>query len=899
MTDKKTLVLLDGSSYLFRAYHALPPLTTSSNMPTGAMYGVINMIRRLINDEKPDYMACVFDTKEKTFRHKMYTEYKANRPEMPEELGVQIKPLHDMIEAMGIPLLAKPGFEADDLIGTLAKQGAEQGLRVVISTGDKDLAQLVNEEVTLINTMTNKVMDIEGVKEKFQVTPEQIIDYLALVGDTSDNVPGVPKVGPKTAAKWLNEYQTLDALVASADKIKGKIGENLRDSLELLKLSKELVTIDVQVPLEVSPDQLIIEKQNVSKLREMFTTYEFKNWLTALGDEQALGGEQAPAKPEVKSQYTCVWDEKTLNAVIKQASEKGLLCFDLETTSLDTMVAEVVGVALCVEPGKAFYVPVAHSHAPQKQLDVNRVLSLLEPILDNDEILKIGQNLKYDIKVLLNYDLKVKGIAFDTMLESYVVNSTATRHDMDSLAQFYLQRKTIKYEDVAGKGAKQIPFADVPVDEACEYACEDADITMQLHEHLLPLLTKEPTLMEVYNTLEKPLIEVLVAMEHKGVNIDAQALKEQSKYLEKRAQELQEKVYELAGEEFNLGSPKQLQKILFEKLELPIIEKTPKGQPSTSESVLVELSKDYELPDLILEYRSLTKLKSTYTDKLPLEISQRDGRIHTNYHQAVTATGRLSSSDPNLQNIPIKTDEGKRIRQAFIAEKGNVILAADYSQVELRIMAHLSGDKALSEAFKRGDDIHSFTASTMFGVPTDKVSEEQRRSAKAINFGLIYGISAFGLAKQLDTTRDVAQEYMDTYFARYPDVAAYMEKVKKTAAQQGYVETMFGRRLYLPEIKASNVARKRAAERVAINAPIQGGNADLIKKAMIDIHHQILPIQGVDMIMQVHDELVFEVKKEMVDEISALVKKAMEQVVELDVPLVVDVGVGDNWQQAH
>lgn len=898
---KKLLVLLDGSSYLFRAYHALPPLVNSKGQPTGAIYGVINMIRRLIKNYQPDYMGVVFDTKEKTFRHVEYKEYKANRPEMPDDLGCQIQPLHDVIEAMGLPLIKKPGFEADDVIGTLAVQAASHDLEVVISTGDKDLAQLVTPDVTLVNTMSDVVLDEKGVAEKFGVTPGQIIDYLTLMGDASDNIPGVPKVGPKTASKWLSQYQSLDNLIEHADEIKGKIGENLRDSIKTLPLSKWLVTIDCDVPLDLSLTDLKMQEEDISRLKDMFAELEFKTWLRNLGDSDSQGRQplSSDSAKEQKRNYKTIYEVSELKAVLKQAKEQKLICFDLETTSLSTLDASIVGVALALKSFEAFYIPIGHNMTVKAQLDAHEVLSLLKPILEDESILKVGQNLKYDIEVLLNENIQPKGVAFDTMLESYVLNS-AGRHDMDSLAQNYLKVETISYEELCGKGAKQIPFADVDVDKASEYAAEDADITMQLHEHLWEGLNDVPTLKKIYETIECPLIEVLVEMERNGVKVDKELLLAQSKQIAKKLEKLEQQAYTLADEEFNLSSPKQLQVILFEKLGLPIVSKTPKGQPSTAENVLQELSHEYELPRLILEHRSLSKLKSTYTDKLPLVIHPSTGRIHTSYHQAGTNTGRLSSSDPNLQNIPIRTPEGQKIRKAFIADKGKKILAADYSQIELRIMAHLSQDEGLVAAFEKGEDIHQFTASQVFDVPLKDVTAEQRRSSKAINFGLIYGMSAFGLAKQLDVSREQADRFMQTYFERYPGIQAYMESTREQASKCGYVETISGRRLYLPEINARNGLRRKAAERAAINAPMQGTAADLIKTAMIDIHRWIQESSlDIKMLMQVHDELVFEVAQDAVDEASASIKQKMESALTLSVPLIVEVGIGDNWQEAH
>ncbi len=893
---KKVLVLLDGSSYLFRAYHALPPLVTASGQPTGAIYGVINMIERLMKNEAPDYMAVVFDTKEKTFRHKEYQAYKANRPEMPVELGSQIKPLHDVIRAMGIPLITAPGYEADDVIGTLAQQAEKENLSVVISTGDKDLAQLVTDNITLVNTMSDTVLDRDGVVEKFGVEPSQMIDYLALMGDTSDNIPGIPKVGPKTASKWIKEYGSIKTLIERADEIKGKIGESLRDNLEQLGQSQWLVKLDCAVPLKVSPLDLVVSDRDIPCLKTLFETLEFKRWLKNI--ESGPSSKEA-LKPR-EATYSTLYSMIEVKNVIADIEKKGLFCFDLETSSLVTLDAEIIGIALSYEPYKAYYIPVGHLESETEQLKLRDVLQVLKPILENSEIKKIGQNLKYDLEVLLNEDIAVKGVAFDTMLESYVLNAAATRHDMDSLANHYLNEETTSYEELCGKGAKQIPFAQVSVDKATHYAGEDADVTFRLHQTLNEKLIDEPSLLKVYQEIELPLIEVLVSMERKGVKIDESLLNTQSAELHELLENLSKQAFDLAGETFNLSSPKQLQALLFEKLKLPIISKTPKGQPSTAESVLQELSHDYELPKIILEHRSLSKLKSTYTDKLPLAVHPQTKRVHTSYHQSGTATGRLSSSDPNLQNIPIRTIEGKKIRKAFIAPPGKKIVAADYSQVELRIMAHLSQDRGLLKAFEQGEDIHQITASEIFGTALADVSPDQRRSAKAINFGLIYGMSAFGLAKQLDVSREQANGFMETYFERYPGVLTYMESTRKKAAQYGYVETIMGRRLYLPEINSKNGLRRKAAERAAINAPMQGTAADLIKAAMIQIHHWIETThQNVDMIMQVHDELVFEVDEHCVDEVVVQIKSYMENAYQLAVPLLVEVGVGDNWQEAH
>ncbi len=898
-------LLVDGSSYLFRAYHAMPDsFKNSKGEATGVIYGVTNMIRKLLADYAPSHIAVVFDAKGKTFRHKMYKEYKANRPPMPDDLREQIQPVHTIVEAMGLPLICVSGVEADDVIGTLAHQASELGMETIISTGDKDMAQLVNKHVSLINTMTDVFSNIDGVKEKFGVAPEQIIDYLALMGDKADNIPGVPKVGPKTAAKWLDTYGSIDNLIEHADEIKGKVGESLRDHLQQLPLSKELTTIKCDVELDCTPKTLVHAEPDIEALRELFSRYEFKSWLAQLDDNgttNSTAKTKTSQKIEIKTQYDKVLDEQQLNVWLAKLKTADVFAFDLETTSLNYMQAEIVGLSFAVEANKAAYVPLAHCYenAPQ-QLDRDKVLAQFKPLLEDKNIAKLGQNLKYDMSVLANYAINMQGIAFDTMLESYVLNSVGSRHDMDTLALRHLDKHTIHFEDVAGKGAKQITFDYVDIDTATEYAAEDADITLQLHQTLWPQLQAVDSLNTVFQTIEMPLLPVLSRMERRGVLLDADALATQSSQLSKRISELETQVHTLAGEEFNLGSPKQLQKILFEKLELPIISKTPKGQPSTAESVLVELAHDYELPKLLLEYRSLSKLKSTYTDKLPKMMDVTTGRVHTSYHQAVAATGRLSSTDPNLQNIPVRTEEGRRIRKAFITRPGYKMLAADYSQIELRIMAHLSEDKGLLNAFEKGIDVHSATAAEVFNVEVDAVTKEQRRRAKAINFGLIYGMSAFGLARQLDIERHQAQAYVDLYFERYPGVKDYMERTRKIASEQGYVETVLGRRLYLPDINARNGMRRQYAERTAINAPMQGTAADIIKLAMIQLDQQ-LEDSTLDcaMLMQVHDELVFEVKEKDLDASQKMINHAMVNAVSLNVPLVVDIGVGNNWDEAH
>ncbi|MDZ7661363.1 DNA polymerase I [Thiohalophilus sp.] len=906
MSDKQNtpFILVDGSSYLFRAYHAMPKLTNSSSEATGAIYGVINMIRRLLKDYQPEHIAVVFDAKGKTFRDDLYAEYKANRPPMPDELAEQIEPIHRIIQAMGLPLLCVPGVEADDVIGTLARQAEANGIDTVISTGDKDMAQLVDKHVTLINTMSDSVSDPGGVVEKFGVKPEQIIDYLALIGDTVDNVPGVPKVGPKTAAKWLQEYGSLDTIMENADQFRGKVGEYLRESLEQLPLSRELVTIKCDVDLDVTPETLNRGEPDNSALREFYQRYEFKSWLSdLLGEAGGNGGDNDKSKnSEDKAGYECVLDQGTLDGWLKRLKTAELFAFDLETTSLNYMQAEIVGCSFAIEPGEAAYVPLAHVYegAPE-QLDRAAVLEQLKPLLEEPKYPKLGQHIKYDMNVLARYDIHLEGVAFDSMLESYVLESTANRHDMDTLALKYLGHKTIHYEDVAGKGAKQVSFDQVAIEAASEYAAEDADVTLRLHQTLWPRLEAIPSLARVLKEIEMPLMPVLSRMERRGVKLDVAMLNKQSKQLAKRLKELEQAAHESAGEAFNLGSPKQLQAILFEKQGLPVVSKTAKGQPSTAESVLQELAdQGYELPQRVLEWRGLSKLKSTYTDKLPEMIHPDSGRVHTSYQQAVAATGRLSSTEPNLQNIPVRSEEGRRIRKAFVPESGYRMLAADYSQIELRIMAHLSGDKGLLEAFKNGEDIHRATAAEVFGVALDKVSNEQRRSAKAINFGLIYGMSAFGLGRQLGIGRGEAQQYVDRYFDRYPGVKQYMDDIREKAREQGYVETVYGRRLYLPEINTSNHTRRQYAERTAINAPMQGTAADIIKRAMITldtvIEKEQLPIW---MIMQVHDELVFEVRDDAVDEATRVIRDNMVRAAELSVPLEVDIGVGDNWDEAH
>jgi len=910
-TLSNPLVLVDGSSYLFRAYHVpyLQALSTSYGQPTGAITGVLNMIKSLQKDYPNGNIVVVFDAKGKTFRNDMYSEYKANRPPMPDDLRTQIAPLHEIIEAMGLPLLVIEGVEADDVIGTLADQASKLGMETVISTGDKDMAQLVNPHVRLINTMTNVEMDEAGVEEKFAVRPDQIIDYLALMGDKVDNIPGVDKCGPKTAAKWLAEHGTLEQVMANADNVKGKVGEHLRNALSHLPLSYELATIKLDVDLPEKVQDIKPTVVDFEKLIALSSQFELKRLLTETQQKvkQATTAKSTPAKEPndlitVVGNYHTILTQTDFDVWLEKLKAADLFAFDTETTSLNYMDAELVGVSFSVSAGEAAYLPVAHDYldAPD-QLDRAHVLASLKPLLENPEIKKVGQHLKYDKNVLANYDINLQGIAFDTMLESYVLNSVATRHDMDSLAETYLGQTTIHFEEIAGKGAKQITFNQIPLDKAAPYAAEDADITLRLHNVIWQKLSEEIDLVNVFKEIELPLSPVLAKMEQFGVLIDSQKLAQQSQDLAVRIFELEKEVHELAGEEFNLGSPKQLQEILYKKMDLPILKKTPKGAPSTAEEVLQELAINYPLPKLLMEYRGLSKLKNTYTDKLPKMINARTGRVHTSYHQAITATGRLSSTDPNLQNIPIRTEEGRRVRQAFIARTGYKIVAADYSQIELRIMAHLSGDKGLLKAFANGQDIHTATASEVFDTPVEEVSIEQRRNAKAINFGLIYGMSAFGLSKQLNIPRHDAQKYMDLYFERYPSVLTYMEDTRQVAKDKGYVSTVFGRRLYLPEINATNGMRRKGAERAAINAPMQGTAADIIKKAMLAVDQWIetLPTDDVRMIMQVHDELVFEIKQYKLTEYQNKITSLMEQAVQLDVPLIVETGVGENWDEAH
>ncbi len=892
--SSKTLYLVDGSSYLYRAFHALPALSNSAGEPTGALYGVANMLRRMLREYDPDYMAVIFDAKGKTFRHELYPEYKATRPPMPADLSSQVQPILELVEALGLPLLQVTGVEADDVIGTLAIQAKKQGMHCVISTGDKDIAQLVDEQVSLINTMTETAMDRQGVIDKFGVPPERIIDYLALIGDKSDNVPGVNKVGPKTAVKWLAEYHDLDGLVAHAGEIGGKVGEYLRDGLEQLPKSKDLVTIRTNVDLDLEPADLRIEAADEKRLEEIFKRYEFSSWLKEMGAE-------GQPKPETKGQYRAILEQAEFDSWVQKLAAADLVAVDTETTSINYMNAELVGFSFAVKPGEAVYIPVGHTYpgAPE-QLPLERVLEAIKPVLEDPTLPKVGQHLKYDMNILQRYGINVQGVQFDTMLESYVLDATGTRHDMDSLALKYLGHQTIHFEDVAGKGAKQLTFNDISLDVATDYAAEDADVTLKLHQEIWPRLEKLPGQKSIFEEIEIPLIPILSKMECHGVLIDGDELHRQSHDLAIQMAKLEEQAHKEAGHPFNLGSPKQLQQILFEEKGLPVIRKTPKGQPSTAEDVLTELAVNYELPGLVLEFRSLSKLKSTYTDKLPEQINPATGRVHTSYHQAVAATGRLSSSDPNLQNIPIRTAQGRKIRKAFIAPPGQCLMAADYSQIELRIMAHLAQDEGLLKAFRDGVDIHRATAGEVFDAKYDDVTHDQRRSAKAINFGLMYGMSAFGLARQLDINRGEAQEYIDTYFSRYPGVRSFMDKTREQAYNDGYVETLYGRRLWLRDIKARNQQVRQAAERAAINAPLQGTAADIIKRAMIDVSTWMDQEQArANLIMQVHDELVFEVEREILDSFQSSVSRLMEGAAELDIPLVVDIGVGDNWDAAH
>jgi len=908
MSDRP-LVLVDGSSYIYRAFHALPDLRNSADEPTGAIHGVLSMVQKLLDEHAPEHAAVVFDAPGKTFRDELYAEYKATREAMPDELRSQIQPTIDAIEFLGVPVLRIAGVEADDVIGTLAHAAARSGVNTIISTTDKDMTQLVDARTTVVNTMSNTVLDIAGVTEKFGVPPTGIVDYLTLVGDSSDNIPGVPGVGPKTAVKWLSEWGDLERVLEHAGEIRGKIAAKLEAAIPDLPLYKTLVTIKCDVELPVDIDQLQLREPAMDELREFFERYEMRTFLRRLEEKLGSAAAQMPsAESRARSDgdadlpdYDVVLEPAALDAWIERIASAEVVALDTETTSLNYMRAELVGISVAVGAGEAAYIPVAHDYpgAPE-QLDREFVLDKLRGWLESADQPKVGHHIKYDQHIFENYGIELRGVLYDTMLESYVLNSTLTRHDMDSVAARYLGVQTIKFEDVAGKGSKQIGFNEVDLDTAAPYAAEDADITLRLHHTLWPKLTEVQRLQAIYTELEQPLIAVLERMEHTGVMVDAAQLEKQSAELGESIVATQRHAHELAGQSFNLGSPKQLQEILYEKLELPVLGKTPKGQPSTAESVLQELAADYELPQTILEYRALSKLKSTYTDRLPLEINPDTGRIHTSYHQAVAATGRLSSSEPNLQNIPIRTPEGRKIRQAFVAPQGDVLLAADYSQIELRIMAHLSGDESLRAAFEQSQDIHRATAAEVFGTTLDDVSHEQRRAAKAINFGLIYGMSAFGLARQLGIARGEAQSYVERYFERYPGVRAYMDATRERARTDGYVETVRGRRLYLPEINARNAQRRQYAERSAINAPMQGTAADIIKQAMLDVFTWLQAEDpGVRLIMQVHDELVFEVREAALEAARARIVAIMEGAAQLAVPLAVDVGIGANWDEAH
>ena len=924
----KTLLLVDGSSYLYRAFHAMPDLRNRQNEPTGAIQGVLNMLRRLHKEYPADYSACIFDAKGKTFRDDIYPEYKANRASMPDDLRAQVAPLHEAIKAMGWPLIVEEGVEADDVIGALAKQAEREGVRVIISTGDKDIAQLVNDHVTIVNTMSNEVLDIAGVTNKFGLPPERIVDYLILIGDTSDNVPGVEKVGPKTAVKWLTQYGTLENIIANADNITGVVGENLRKALPWLPTARELITIRCDVGIQESLSDLAPRAMDKNKLAELFERFDFKSWRREL---DSMGGEPisttslimptssddsfAPTSesitatptetvidytPVTSRNYATILNEADLDLWLNKISQAPLVCFDTETTSLDPMNAKIVGMSFSIEAGSGAYLPLTHDYfdAPE-QLNFAATLARVKPILENPAIQKVGQNLKYDQHVLANHDIQLKGIAHDTLLQSYVFESHKT-HNMDDLAMRHLGIKTISFDEVAGKGAKQVGFNQVTVEVAAEYAAEDADITLQLHQAMYPVVQADDKLSFIYNKIEMPSREVLFTIERNGVLIDQGMLNRQSNEIGMKLMDLEKQAFELAGQPFNLGSPKQLQEILFGKLGIKPTKKTPSGAPSTDEDVLQELALDYPLPKVLLEYRGLAKLKSTYTDKLPKMINTQTGRVHTNYNQAVAITGRLASSDPNLQNIPVRTAEGRRIREAFVAPAGSVIVSADYSQIELRIMAHLSQDEGMLSAFANNEDIHRATAAEIFGCDREALTNEQRRYAKVINFGLIYGMSAFGLAQNLNIDRSAAQSYIERYFARYPGVRAYMQDTREVAKQKGYVETYFGRRLWVPEINSSNGMRRAGAERAAINAPMQGTAADLIKLAMIAVQNWIAAQQlNTKLIMQVHDELVLEVPDAELDLVQTMLPQLMQNVAKLDVPLLAEVGVGSNWEAAH
>jgi len=891
--DKDPIILVDGSSYLYRAYHALPPLTNSNNQPTGAIKGVISMIKRILIDHPDSPLAVVFDAKGKTFRHDMYSEYKANRPPMPEDLVLQIEPIHRIISLMGIKLIMISGVEADDVIGTLAEQARQKKLDTVISTGDKDMTQLVCENVSVVNTMSGELLDEAGVKKKFGVDPDHITDYLALIGDKSDNVPGVDKVGPKTAVKWLEAYTDIKGVIKNAESIGGKVGENLRSSLDTLELAYELVTIKTDVELEIGIEDLKVQEPNADELTELYKELEFNSWLQEVPQKK-------PVQSAIDSSYKCISTKDDLEKLIKNASQAKTLALDTETTGLDYMDSDLVGISMCFTPGEAFYIPINHKDDSSPQLGIDYVLEELRPLLEDSMQKIIGQNIKFDMNILSQHGINISSIKNDTMMMSYVLDASATRHNLDALSSYYLGYKTSTFEDVAGKGVKQVTFDEVSIADATHYAAEDADITLRLYEELLSKLESVESLKKLNEDIEIPLIEVLSEMEQNGAVLNSKILNAQSKDLSNRIKKIEKKAYVLAGDEFNLGSTKQLREIFFDKLGYRVIKKTPGGQPSTDEKVLAELAEEYELPKILLEHRTLSKLKSTYTDKLPSQISISTGKVHTSFHQAVTTTGRLSSSDPNLQNIPIRTEDGRRIRQAFEPSKGHKFVSADYSQIELRVMAHMSKDKGLLTAFQDGEDVHSKTASEVFNVDIDAVTTDLRRNAKAINFGLIYGISAFGLGKQLNINRNLAAEYMAMYFEKYPGVKKYMETTKDFAAENGYVETLFGRRLYLRDINASNAMRRQASERAAINAPVQGTAADIMKIAMIKMH-QLIKETNVEakLILQVHDELILDTPKKEIDEVIGLVTESMMGAASLDVPLEIDVGVGDNWDQAH
>ena len=912
------LILIDGSAYLFRAFHALPPLSNAQGEPTGALFGVVNMLRQHLA-QKPEYLAFVMDAGGKNFRHQRYPDYKANRPPMPDDLRAQIEPLMQIVQALGVPLLRVPAVEADDVIGTLAKQAEAAGIEVVVSTGDKDLAQLVSDKVTLVNTMTNSRLDPAGVVAKFGVRPDQIVDYLALMGDKVDNIPGVEKCGEKTAAKWLGEYGSLAGVIEHAGEVGGKIGENLRAAMDRLPLSQELATVKTDLELAQAPQDLVRAAPDVEALRALYARYGFRAALQDLETNGAAAVDRAPPRaarapaavavvedpaPDpalaAKGRYVCIRDRDEFEHWLQRLREAGSFAFDTETSSLDAHQAEIVGLSFAIEAGAAAYVPLAHRYpgVPQ-QLDRDEALALIKPLLEDESLAKIGQHGKYDMHVLANHGITLRGYRHDSMLASYVWNSTATRHDMDSLAQKYLGYQTVKYEEVTGKGAKQIGFADVDLETATNYAAEDADITLRLHQVLQSKLATIPALQRVYAEIEMPLVPVLARMEARGILIDAQRLREQTQVLRRRMHEIATRAQALVGHSFSLDSPKQLQAVLYDELKLPVLAKTPTGQPSTNEDAISDLAEQHELPRLILDYRGAAKLANTYTEKLPEQINPRTGRVHTSFHQATAQTGRLSSTDPNLQNIPIRTEDGRRIRSAFIAAPGFVLVAADYSQIELRIMAHLSGDEGLLRAFRDGVDVHRATAAEVFGVAADDVSSDQRRAAKAINFGLMYGMSAFGLAKQIGVGRGEAQDYVNRYFNRYPGVRAFMDDIRERARRDGYVETVFGRRLYLNEIHSRNAAQRAGAERAAINAPMQGTAADVIKRAMLAVDAWLGSRDDARMLLQVHDELVFEVRPGAVEELSAGLRERMMGAAELRVPLEVGIGAGANWDEAH